>query len=207
MSNKLLIALLALAGVIVLLLGAVLAVLLIPIQAAQSGVPTASATLAQTSRGVLSVPVKRVFNHQREITVEYDRIVNVTVVSLKIPYPKISAVPNQIQANASYTGTKPILPDAVSLSFVTNSPEKQFPTQFAGTALLDDTTRHSFLLGNVPQFGKGYVIEALLTRMPMQEFLRMLNAKKVEMKIFTSEFQLEDEQLEALRDFASRLSE
>ncbi|MEJ7810118.1 MAG: hypothetical protein WKG32_06825 [Gemmatimonadaceae bacterium] len=52
----------------------------------------------------------------------------------------------------------------------------------------------------------GTVIETLAVRMPVADFLRVVNAPRVAVRVAGSDLSLDGERLEALRDFASRMA-
>lgn len=73
--------------------------------------------------------------------------------------------------------------------------------------MLIDGTRKDF--GNLERdgnVGESYVMEHLTTHIPLEDCLELVNAKVVEGQLFSTEFKLTNEQLEALRDFASRMN-
>ena len=52
--------------------------------------------------------------------------------------------------------------------------------------------------------GRGYVVETVLSAVPLDDFLRMVNADEVEFRVCRTEFKF-GEAMQAMKDFASRL--
>lgn len=48
-------------------------------------------------------------------------------------------------------------------------------------------------------------MEFLSKPISLNQFLKIINAKKIEGELFATQFEFTEEQLEALRDFASRM--
>jgi hypothetical protein len=68
-----------------------------------------------------------------------------------------------------------------------------------GKTILKPDTTHD---GSV---GSGFVTEQVYTKLTLAEFLQIVNANKVEVKLCNTEFALTSAEMNALRDFASRM--
>lgn len=176
---------------------------------AVTNTPIATATPVPTSTPSVAalIPAKRVFNHKYNIKVEYDKFKDQTSVSLTPRLEAVGAKPNQLQVIFISKGTNIRVPTEVFWEFVSTSNDWQFLRISRASFLLDGAKRLSLDASQDGNVGRGYVIEFINLHIPLADFLSIVNAKKVECQVSVQEFSLSDEQLEALRDFASRMNQ
>lgn len=173
-----------------------------------ASVPTATSTLVATSTPPpISdlIPPKRQFNHSYEIKTEYDKFKDVTEVALHPIIDDINAKPNNLLVGFQYSGTQFSMPDHIYFYVMTYSKEWQFLSVKEINFLLDDTERMRFDAQHKGTVGSGYVLEDILSSIPTRDFIKMVNAKRVALQVQSSDAELSAEQMEALRDLASRL--
>jgi hypothetical protein len=177
--------------------------------------------LAATSILAQSSAPKRKFKHRGKIETKYDRFRNQTTVRLEPYYvqgtaPKLDPLAGiEISAGFVYEGqTLTKHPDEVLFGIVSTSADGFRYDQDRGLIALVDGERVD--LGQMDRVDasykkKGivipdrYYVEVLAISMKYDVFLKIANAKVVEMQAGRREFKLRDEHLEALRDLASRM--
>ena len=173
--------------------------------------PTSTKVFTSTPRPTLTpdtsaqIPPRKQYNHNFEVTEEYDRIQDVTVAALALRVQDGYKLPGGLVAFFEYKGTQPAIPAFVEFGFISTSADWQYLTCHNLALLLDGETR---LAPKTEQMGDvitGGVVETIATRLPVSDFLKIVNAKQVEGKVCNTEFTLTSEQMEALRDVASRM--
>jgi len=164
-----------------------------------------------TQQPNVSIPATRKFNHKIKIKTDYDKFSDSTDVQMmhtevyNIRGRKIS-----MNALYSYPGRTPSKPRVVTLAFNSISPEWQFLRERYLTILAGGRKAGpgQMELINTRIEGSGRVTETVSMDIPVDDFLYMINSGTVEIQLSgfgSAEFSLSYEQLEALRDFASRM--
>jgi hypothetical protein len=106
---------------------------------------------------------------------------------------------------ALYEGKVSQPPDRVALNFVSKAMHWRYLRNSTLTLVVDGERVPLADLERTGSVGTGYVLEFLGTSIPFAAFLEIVNASSVSGRLFTTDFRLEKQQLEALRDFATRL--
>jgi hypothetical protein len=177
------------------------------------GKPSQSASSSKTPP--LSIPKARKFDHNETITVAYDKFENYTSATMDpmMPLTVLSADHDlrELDFSAFYfcLGEKLHAPDKVTLQFVAHSSEPWYRDHVRGLVLLVDGKR--LTLGNT-EWRRGDIVtgiayESLAVAVSLKDFITTVNAKRVEGQLGGTEFALSRENLEALRDLASRMNE
>jgi hypothetical protein len=169
--------------------------------------PAVTSTLTPTATpDILSrIPPKKAYNHNHKVDVSYDKIRDETVVSIDSKV-LLGATPNHILAVYWNKGQTIVVPDTIDFNFGSSSDTWQFLRISSVAWLVDDNKRFSYKAIHDGTVGSGYVIEWIDMSIPLADFLDIVNAKKVEVQVSTYQFALTGEQLEALKDFASRMN-
>ena len=175
-------------------------------------------TITKEIRSDFDIPEKRKFNHPPfsesygsafRLQQKYDKFKNKTIVSLSLDLKpsKIRYSSNKLAFNSFffYLGEKVKTPSFVMIAFQSTTDDWEYLRSHELTFLIDDKPLEIGTLKHKGSVGKGYVIEFLSKLIPLSHFLMIVNSKKVDGKLFTTEFRFTEEQLEALRDYASRM--
>jgi len=174
-------------------------------------------TFEETQRNS-DIPDRREFNHPPfseefgndfHFKQEYDKFDNETTVllTLDLEPSKVSYSLERLVffSYFSYLGREVETPIVVMIGFSSFSEDWEYLTSRKLTFLVDDKPLEIGSLDHDGRVGSGYLFETLSQLIPLSQFLRIVNAKNVEGKLFTTEFKFTEEQLEALRDYASRM--
>jgi len=167
----------------------------------------------QSALKAYSFPEKRVFNHpafsadrqaQFYYNTRFNRFKNYTTVDLGL---KFTGLPNirKFSAFYLYDGSVPTIPDGVSIGFFSMSEDWEFLRGTSLDLLLDDKPLHLGDMDRSGDVGRGYVTESMYLIIPLETFLEIANASKIEIKLFSTEFELSHEQIEALKHYASEI--
>jgi hypothetical protein len=158
------------------------------------------------------VPRRTKYKHKIRIKEEYDRFKDQVSVNTKFELPlglRGFVGMAQIWMVALYNtkGEVPAVPDTVAMGFETQT-EGWVHLRGAKVIALADSERID--LGHFKSIQSevlyaGRVMEVIGASVPLADFLKIANAKKVLMRIGGTEIKLKDDHLEALRDFASRM--
>lgn len=167
--------------------------------------PTATLRPSATPTPEAAIPPRGTYKHGYEIVEKFDRFEGVTVVQLNPRPSEYQRGPGSLRALYFYWGTTPAKPPTVSFSLVSTSGDWRYLKCYSLSLLLDSLISMHPITKHEGDVGRGYVIEFVNSRFPINEFLQIVNAKKVEGKLCNTEFLLSSEQLEALRDLASRM--
>lgn len=172
-----------------------------------SNTPLATSTPRPTATpDVISlIPAKRQFNHPFKIATEYDKFKDRTFITLNY-IAGGSTKPDKLYVYWSYPGTVLTSPDRVYMSFISSSKDWQFLSVRVVEMVLDANQRARFDATRDGQVGSGFVIENIDTILTLTQFLPIVNAKQVDVRIGSVEFALTAAQLEGLRDLASRMN-
>ena len=137
-----------------------------------------------------------------EITTTYDRIGNYTVVAAD----QFDLGGLKLRVSFFYPGGVLRTPEEVSFHFSRSATTWQYLTYRPVTVLLDDTTRLD--LGKASHDGsvhRGSVLEQMFVKVHTVNFMQIAQAKKVEGRIGTTDFQLTPAQVAALRALVRRM--
>lgn len=163
--------------------------------------PTTTPYPTATPNPYEQIPPRGAYQHGYEVTEEFDRFTEVTNVTLGEAFDRVW---NRVQAEEparslhvvySYEGTTPAVPPVVLLAFMLT------PKCDTVRFLLDDGIH----MNPTTTYEEG--AEAVCVRLTSREFLQIVNSNKVEVRLCSDEFALTSEQMEALRDVASRIQE
>lgn len=171
---------------------------------------TTASVISQTN---YSIPEKRTFKHPPFSTnlsadyfleEKYDKFKDITSVNIILKL-------NQHYSNLSigafflYKGSQVETPSHLTLRFVSNSKDWKYLRNSKIIFLVDGKRIDLGEMKRDGRVGSGYVLEFLTKIISTDTFLEIINGSDVEGKLFTTEFKLTEEQLEAFRDFASRM--
>jgi hypothetical protein len=170
------------------------------------------------AQSVLELPPKGKYKHNKKIESEYDKFRDETTVRLTYlsPLPSIGPVRLYIIPSFHYPGKIVKTPEFVVFWFQSSSSDWQFLHDRELLAIVDgeriDLGEALRVEGTVNSSRSGRysssvsVSEMLGLKIPLETFLRIIKAKVVEMRLGNVGFKLADDHLEALKDFASRMS-
>ena len=150
-------------------------------------------------------PPVREFNHPYKINVNYDRFKNLTTISLLIRVTE-SWTP-ELYFTFSYAGqTLKYAPSNIKFTVTTSrgSGNRMPTTDFV---ILTDINRIRGKMAKEVSFiavNGGITLVTNTASLNYATFLSLANAQEIEMQVGDEEFSLTEEQLEAVRDFASR---
>lgn len=180
-------------------------------------------TVAQTSDQKFAYP-KRAFTHDGKIGTQYEPREDSTIVSLEPVLVEASPAGKELLRLAAifqYQGKIPTKPQHISLGFYGDYPQCKFSAQPKMTMLVDGERiefgwnprgireRKPDEEGVAFSFNEGAggdkCEELMFMTISQKNFLRVVNAKNVEMQIDDLKFKLTEANLEALRDLASRM--
>ncbi len=154
-----------------------------------------------------SIPPRKTYRHSFPIQESYDRISGATIVTLLPPrdFSKWTNKPANLFVGYGYQGTIPSPPKAVSFNLTTliwyNYACYDLALLLNGERRLRFST--TLTENKFPgQVGTTTVISMLL---PLDDFLEVANANQIEGRVCNIDFVLSGEQMEALRDVASRM--
>lgn len=170
--------------------------------------PSSPATPAVTStlEAAALIPAKQAYNHNYVIKEDYDNAKDQTTFSLEERPQDITAVPNTLFVTYAVPGTQGAIPKSVAVSFFSTSESWQFLSLKSIALRLDGT---ELLYWEVTERGAasgGSVTELLTASVPVMDFLRVVNSERVEVQIGPYYFELTNEQMQALKDLASRMA-
>ncbi len=183
---------------------------------------TKSVTLAclALSQDVSQTAVpKRPFNHDGQFITQYDAKENTTFVFLEPVFIDAAKISLRLAAGFQYEGRIATKPSHISLSFYALYPECKFSSskvtmRLDGKPLGFGSSFKSFRERKPDEEGVAFRFDeiegdkcndSLLMFISQKNFLRIVNAKDVEVQIDAFKFILTEANLEALRDLASRM--
>lgn len=191
-----------------------LCLLLLPTQlcdAAEEKKPSAASKTKAEGRNTIShqVPTQRDFAHKFVIDTKFDRFRDQTIISFRPPGLNLGGKLT-LTAMFSFSGkeiTEPLGANhLVNLGFASTSDTWKYLRNHYLILLVNGDRLDLGELDHHGSTGKGSVIEVMWAKIPAKTFLKIVNAKKVEGQLFTTEFTLSHDTMEALRDFASRMA-
>ena len=178
--------------------------------ATSTSTPTPAVTSTPTSTGTpdiqARIPPKGAYKHDLTIDSKYDKVRDVTTVTVEQQFADLNKTPNYLYASFSFPGTTPRPPATVHIEFTSTSDTWQFLSTKSVSWLIDDTKRYTAAGNHDGTVGSGYVIETEVINIPLADFLDLANAKKVDVALASFQFSLSAKQLEGLKDFASRMN-
>ena len=135
------------------------------------------------------------------VTVKFDRFTNVTTVSLDG-----TQVGSDFKLTAFYSmaGKQPSKPTRVWFMLSKSSQTWEY-LHCHNVALLVDGQPISVQASHDGRVRDGYVLEIVAFRLPLDSFLRLATASKVEARVCRTELAIGSLQMAALRDLASRM--
>ncbi|HZQ11022.1 MAG TPA: hypothetical protein VFD70_30910 [Anaerolineae bacterium] len=150
------------------------------------------------------IPPRQDYKHGYEIKEEYDRFKRITKVSLEPRFSDTKKRPGALAVLYSYPETTPTIPSEVDVAFLSVHDDWEYLECHDLTFLIDNQplkvkTDHD---GSV---GSGYVVETVAGYINTDDFLTLVNAQKVEGQLCRDEFVLTNDQMNALKDVASRM--
>jgi len=180
-----------------------------PVSTAPQPQPTYTSLPTATPPAVTQIPPRGTYKHTYTVTEEFDRFGDKTVVVLP-PQPweiwkERPPGPGGLQVTYSYPGTAPTLPSEVYLGLVSLVDTWQYLDCHNLTLLLDGRVRMPLKAEHDGRVWAGSLRETVYGILSVNEFLQIVNAKKVEGQLCNTEFVLSTDQMEALRDLASRM--
>ncbi|HKO42002.1 MAG TPA: hypothetical protein VJU84_01825 [Pyrinomonadaceae bacterium] len=180
-------------------------------------------TIAQSTDQNFAYP-KRPFKHDGKFGTEYEPREDNTIVTLEPVVVEASPAGKELLRLAAvfqYPGKVPTKPKHISLGFYGDYPQCRFSAQPKMTVLVDGERiefgwnargireRKPDEEGVAFSFNEGAggarCEELMFMTISQKNFLRVVNAKNVEMQIDELKFKLTEANLEALRDLASRM--
>lgn len=138
-------------------------------------------------------------NVRAELTVEFDRFKNNTVMSIKPDVRKIRSSP-QISVFTTYPGQKPIVPPIFAVTFWKVNSSWQYLKCHTANMLIDGLpaklpdSRHDGDVGN------GYVTERISLMLPFDTMRQIASSKVTEIRLCNDEFSLTETDLTGIRD-------
>lgn len=169
--------------------------------------PTGTAVPTKPSLDAL-FPAPRAFKHNYAIKADYDRFHDVTTVMLTPRPLELNVKPDTLLVGFEYKGTTLVTPSTVRWEMGSTSRDWQFLKVREMSFLLDGSEHMSYPANHDGEVGSGapvYVYEWVLAEIPVLDFLHMVNSTSLEIQVMSSEVTLSPEQMEALRDLASRM--
>ena len=166
-----------------------------------------------SNKQFIGIPEKRNFNHptfsedfnsEFRFETKYDKFENSTLVSINVKLTQLNS-DLTIGSFFIYQGEKLVTPKTVTLRFVSSSSDWEYLHNSNIVFLVDGKRIDLGEMKRNGRVGNGYVLEFLSLTLPTNTLLEIINGKVVEAKLFTTTFKLTEEQLEAFRDYASRM--
>lgn len=151
----------------------------------------------------------KIFKHDGKIETLFDETKNQTTIRLnemKI-FENESEILSMVVVG-SFEGKKPgASPSELLFMFNANSKQRRYQVEPQLVITADGEVIRTRQMKNYgSRTENGRIIEPLLTMIPYDIVVKMANAKKVTLKIAATEYEMTANNLEALRDVASRLT-
>ncbi len=155
-----------------------------------------------------AIPARGEYQHNGAITEKYDRFDKRTGVHLITASDALArrGRGGGLTVYYSYPGETPTPPSIVNIGFMSINDTWEFLSCYSLAFLVNDTdtiSTDSTHDGDVLDGGK--VGEIVTADLALDDFLRLVNAQKLEAKLCNDEFVLTDAQMASLRDVASRM--
>ena len=162
------------------------------------------------SKKISGIPEKRKFSHppfsedgDYNLETKYDEFKDATIVKLELIISKEHDNKLMFYSFFYYKGKNLSTPTEILFGFHSFSEEWQYLRNSRLILMADEKRINLGELKRDGTVGEGYVIEHLSTMMPIEQFLGIINSKSVKGQLFTTEFKFTDDQLEAMREYAS----
>jgi hypothetical protein len=157
---------------------------------------------------VCKLPAKRKFNHKLKIAEEHDKFDQVKWLRtewIAVPHkdPRFAAFAMRFSAPMK----DPEPPPVVVIDFQTSSKSFEWLRSNELKLLVDGEAIDAGRVSHKGEVKPGFVIETMSVGARLDEFIELIMAQSVEMRLGTVEFSFANHQLECLRDFASRFPE
>lgn len=170
--------------------------------------PRPTNTPAATATPDLSkqIPLRGTYAHKYEIKSVYDKFKQRTEISLEPRFSETQRLPGSLVIIYSYPGETPAQPDTVEWGLISVSDTWEYLDCHSTIFLVDGATRFTPETQHDGEVGSsGFVVETVHGLWTLEEFLQVVNAQTVEGQLCNTEFSFSSEQMEALRDVASRM--
>lgn len=160
----------------------------------------------------LKFPERRKYQHNDKIDVLYDKFTDKTTLAINYPGGmKIDHTNLEIGFLFEFSGrslAQQVRPSSKLTLMIDSKSENWEYLQFGHDLdfLVDGERMSIGTLDHDGSVGEGYVLEFMAAHISVSQFLRLANAKTIEGKLSTTEFSLSSDQIETIKDFASRLS-
>ena len=157
----------------------------------------------------LSIPAPREFRHHETIVIGYDEPSGFGSVSLQ---PMLLSDSSKLTLTALFVFKGRVLeapPPRVSLGFVSKAASPRYASAASRTLRFTLDGGRQLRVGELfrtVDSSTGRVTETLVARLDTPLFLQLTSARRVIGRLGSTPFELREDQLEALRDFASRMS-
>lgn len=173
-------------------------------QMASVAVPAEGLRASPTPDPYGRVPQRGKYSHSYELYEEYEQASDVTRVYL---YPRTEETWERpgIGGFYRYQGTAPESWPSVTLMLVSASERWQYADCRRIAWILDGTTTLEYDALHDGDTSSGYFAERIGTIFTPTEFLQVVTASQIEVRLCATEFKLTASEREALRDLASRM--
>lgn len=152
------------------------------------------------------IPPRGYYIHSYEVKEEYDRFTDKTKVSIEPKYDEIGIVEQgALSVLYSYDGKTPSPPLAVGIGLWSINDKWEY-LQCHTLDLLIDGSPLSVKTEHKGEVMSGSVLETIIGELGTRDFLSIVNARQVEGKLCNTVFKLSVDQMQALKDVASRMS-
>jgi hypothetical protein len=177
----------------------------------RSRIPSKGNAGARQPTAALAFPPRRDFNHSGHVETTFDKFDNRTSVSIETNIGTVL----DLHASFAYAGDKLLRPPiSVALIFETYSSARlgvigeNFIRNREIVLLADGRVIRQTGIYQAGSYNpdNSYRYEYLATELPLRTFLTIVSARSVSAKVAGSEVEFTDENLEALRDLASRMN-
>lgn len=151
----------------------------------------------------LNFPPKKAYQHKFKFKTEYEKINNYTTVGFDN-----MQLGNSLSLRAFFisTGKEISTPKTIAVTFVSSTENWRYLQYRPIYLLLNGTERIS--LGepdNNTSVHSGSVLEQMHIELPIETYLKIVNSNSIEGSIGITKFKFKESQIEALRDFATKM--
>lgn len=188
-------------------LGLVIAVpFLIGLISGGSHSPSNPSALPSTSSNAikpLNFPPKKTYQHKIKFKTEYEKINNYTTVGFDN-----MQLGNSLSLRAFFVSSGKVIttPKTVSVTFVSSTENWRYLQYRPINLLLNGTERIALgVPDNSTSVHSGSVLEQMTIDVPIETYLKIINSDSIEGSIGITKFNFKKAQIEALRDFATKM--
>ncbi|MEI8102436.1 MAG: hypothetical protein WCG61_02795 [Chlorobium sp.] len=190
------------------ILGAFCLLIALPFMGRLLMAPSKSNALPSTTSTVtkpltLNFPPKKEYQHKFKFKTEYEEINNYTSVGFDD-----MQLGNNLKLRAHFISSGKVIttPETVSVTFVSNTENWRYLEFRPINLLLNGTERISLgVPKNRTSVHSGSVLEQMNIDVPVEIFLKIVNSNSIEGSIGVTKFKFKESQIEALRDFATKM--